>query len=138
MPFLTQYQSDKHIVPFLATDLLKLLKNMTTRSIKPDVMKGVKSVDNSCCEVNKTSHHLDHTKVYVGYIAEKITKELAANKKVGQLRVLEFRMASKKCLLTTFEKLLQKSPLRYSQVSYLRFLDPRRMSDSAAKGQCIR
>ena len=45
-------------------------------------------------------------------------------------------MSSKKCLVTIVEKLLQKSPLKYSIVSTIRFLDPRKMASS--REQCTK
>ena len=44
-PFLTLYQTDKPMVPFLAKDLFQLLKSLLRRFLKPNVMKVVKSVD---------------------------------------------------------------------------------------------
>ena len=133
-PFLTLYQADKPMVPFVATDLFQLLKDLMCSFIKPNVMKDVKSVDKRIdVEVNTPANQLNHTKVDVSYTAERITKQLSTNRQTEQLKVLKFRMACKKCLVTIVEKLLEKSPLKYFLVSYLRFLDPRNMSNSAAK-----
>ena len=128
-PFLTLYQTDKPMVPFLAKDLFQLLKSLLCRFLKPIVMKFVMSVDKLLdVNIGLDANQLDHTKVYVGFSAERITKQLS----------LEFRVACKACLVSIVKKLLEKSPLKYSLVSNLRFLDPRMMCNLEAKDLCIK
>ena len=136
-PFLTKYQCDKPMVAFLATDLFILLKNLMSRFVKVDILKEVKSIDKLLqVQVNKSSNHVDCSKVNVGFVAERIMKDASEAKKATELQVLEFQMSSKKCLVTIVEKLLQKSPLKYSIVSTIRFLDPRKMASS--REQCTK
>ena len=136
-PSLTKYQCDKPMVAFLATDLFILLKNLMSRFVKVDILKEVKSIDKlQQVQVNKSSNHGDCSKVNVGFVAERIMKDASAAKKATELQVLEFQMSSKKCLVTIVEKLLQKSPLKYSIVSTIRFLDPRKMASS--REQCTK
>ena len=138
VPFLTRYQTDKPMVPFLSTDLYRLLRSIMARFIKPDVMQNVKSVNKLLdVKVDQTSDHLSHSKIDVGFVAEKLTTELSAKKKVGEQSLMAFKMDSKKCLLAIVQKLLLKSPLNYSLVSNLSFLDPRKML-SATKELSIR
>ena len=131
-PFLTLYQTNKPMVPFLAKDLFQLLKNLMCRFLKPNVMKVVKSVDKLLdVDVGLDANQLDHTKIDVGFSAERIiTKQQSTNGQATQLKVLEFRVACKECL--------KKSPLKYSLVSNLRFLDPPMMCNLEAKDLCIK
>lgn len=104
--------------------------------MKPNTMKDIKSVEKLLgFNVDLDANHLDHTKVDVGFSAERITKQLSTNGQATQLKVLEFR---KKCLVSIVEKLLEKSQLKYSLVSNLRFLDPQMICNSEAKGLCIK
>lgn len=115
------------MVAFLATDLFILLKNLMSRFVKVDILKEIKFIDKLLLvQVNNSSNHLDCSKVNVGYVAERIAKDRLA----PELQILEFQMSSKKCLVTIVEKLLQKSPLKFSIVSIIRFLDPWKMASS--------
>ena len=139
-PFLTLYQTDKPMVPFLAKDLFQLLKSLLCRFLKLNVMKVVKSVDKLLdVDIGLDANQLDHTKIDVGFSAERIiTKQLSTNGQATQLKVLEFRVACKECLVSIVKKLLKKSPLNYSLVSNLRFLDPGMMCNLEAKDLCIK
>jgi len=43
-PFLTAYQTDKPMLPFLCADLYKMVKTLMDRLVKDDVMAPVSSV----------------------------------------------------------------------------------------------
>ena len=103
-------------------------------------MKVVKSVDKLFdVDIGLDANQLGHTKIDVGFSAERIiTKQLSTNGQATQLKVLEFRVACKECLVSIVKKLLKKSPLNYSLVSNLRFLDPRMMCNVEAKDLCIK
>ena len=44
--FLTTYQADKALLPFFATDMKSLVKELMQKVIKPDVLSNAKSVAN--------------------------------------------------------------------------------------------
>ena len=80
------------------------------RFMKPNVMKDIKSVDKLLdVNVDLDANHLDHTKVDLGFSAERITKQLSTNRQATQLKVLEYTIASKKCFVS-----IVKKPLEYS------------------------
>lgn len=136
-PFLRDYQADKPMVPFLAKDLYKVLKSLMSRFIKSEIMQEAttpkKLLD---IEVNDSSCHVDSSKVDIGFVAGRIVRELSTTNSISQKTSLLFKNDCKKCLLLTSQKLSEKSPLKYSLVSHLSFLDPRNMAgDNASVGR---
>lgn len=65
------------------------------------------------------------SKVNIGFAAERILRELKGSKKLSEKQVFEFSMGCKAFLIKMVKKLVDKSPLTYSVVRYMNFLDPR-------------
>ncbi len=128
-PFLSFYQTDKAVLPFLPGDLYELLRNMMARFLKKDTLAEIKSVDKIIkVKVADKDLHAPYTQVDVGFVAEKLLKELLVKKSASEKQVMEFRMESKNCLQTIVEKLLEKSPIQYTLTRKLTCLDPRKMA----------
>ena len=116
------------MLPFIATDLLRMLKNLMSRFLKPDILQQAITIEKLLdVKVKQPSSHLNCSKVDLGYITGRIMSELSAKAKVGQRSLLKFKMSCKECLLAVVDKLLQKSPLNYTIVKNLSFLDPTKM-----------
>ena len=88
-PFLEIYQSEKPLIPFLASDLEKLVRSVMARFVKSDVL--------SSATISQAEKH-------------------------------EFQVNCKEFLVHTTEKLLEKSPLKFPVVKFLRCLDPQVMA----------
>ena len=102
------------MVPFPAKDLFQLLKGLLCRFLKPNVMKVVKSVDKLLdVDIGLDANQLDHTKIDVGFSAERmITKQLSTNGQATQLKVLEFRVACKECLVSIVKKAIKEISIK--------------------------
>ncbi|CAH3185153.1 unnamed protein product [Porites lobata] len=100
-PFLKMYQTEKPMVPFLASDLQNLLRSVMNRFIKENVLSSA----NSFTQVAKVDVSLDKNK--------KTCKELD----------IAF-------LSSTAGKLLEKCPLKFPIVRFLRSLDPQEVHDN--------
>ena len=114
--FLTLYQTDRPMAPFLFNDLNDLLINMTKRIAKIDHVKDVTEVD-----LQKKELLLELSKVNIGTEAEELLKR---SKAVTPRMLLDFRSRCRDAILATIKKLLQKSPLSFSLCKHLQFLDP--------------
>ena len=125
-PFLTKYQADKPLLPFFATDMKNLVKELMQKFIKADVLSNAKSVVKLLnIEYEKFPNHVDLSKVNIGFAAERILRELKGSKKLSEKHVFEFRMNCKAFLIKMVKKLVDKFPLTYPLVRYMNFLDPR-------------
>ncbi|CAH3043936.1 unnamed protein product, partial [Porites lobata] len=101
-PFLKMYQTEKPMVPFLASDLQTLLRSVMNRCIKENVLSSA----NSFTQVAKVDVSLDKNK--------KTCKELD----------IAF-------LSSTAGKLLEKCLLKFPIVRFLRSLDPQEVHDNS-------
>lgn len=136
-PFLTQYQTDKPMLPFLAEDLFRLIRSLMKRFLKEDV--DISTV-NKLVKVNLEDKdlHKSYTDVDLGFAAEKELKKIKSSSsgpKVSDREILELRMQCKGFLIKLVSKLLEKSPLKYPLTLQISCLDPRQMATN--KTVCI-
>lgn len=128
-PFLTLYQTDKPMMPFLCSDLYDLLKSLMNRVMKFDVMVTNNSAIKLCeVKVNDRDNHQPYKKVDIGFTADKILKKLVNEKKISERQEMEFRQEAKSFIIAILSKLLNKCPLQYSLVRNMSCLDARQMS----------
>ncbi|ROL42292.1 Extracellular calcium-sensing receptor [Anabarilius grahami] len=124
------YQTGKPMVPFLAADLHKMLKNLMCRFIKPEVMQEAKSVKRLLdVDIKLPTNYIDCSSVDLGYVTNRILKELRAKQKVGASTIMDFRWFCRDGLVAMVDKLQQKSPLKYILVKNMGFLDPVNMAN---------
>lgn len=74
--FLANYQTDKPMVCFLATDLSTVLRNLTRRFIKDDVLSEATKVEKlMLVDVEEKSNYKSYKKVDVGFCTESALKD---------------------------------------------------------------
>ena len=129
-PFLVSFQTSASMVPFLHSDLVKMIRSILERLIKPDVLSSVRNLhsiyvtdDKNLCTARMIRWTLDflHT----------LMKELLSQKKVSDRPVMDFWMETRSFLQVLMKQLLLKSPVIYSLTKNLSALDPCRMADTA-------
>lgn len=137
-PFLTKYQTDLPMMPFLAKDLTDLVKNVMKRFIKTEhqetTAERVSQVD-----VTNKDIWVNHSQVDPGMGVRSVIKELLKKKTVSQLAVMEFHCDCIKGMAAMCQKILAKSPLKYPIVRQLSCLDPKRMysdREACTKNMC--
>ena len=130
-PFLTSYQADRPLVPFLSSDLEALLRVIMGRFVKEGVMTSATSyvklvnIDVSDPENTKPGKFLD-----IGLAARRELTSLSKANKITALEVLEFEKQCKLFLLRATEKMLEKCPLKYRIVRCLKCLNPQQIAAS--------
>lgn len=118
-PYLTKYQTNKPLLPFMYQDIYNLLRNLMVRFVKADIMTGVTNasklmaVDFSKKENLETLHSID-----IGFAAS------SACKNVSGLDVLKFREDCCSYLQHLCTKLMAKCPLKYQLIKGATCLDP--------------
>jgi hypothetical protein len=116
-PFLTLYQTDRPMIPFMADDLNNLLRALMKRFVKSDVLRSADSLSLLIkVDVNKHENHHTYSKIDVGFAADKKLKELQVTKKVSDRQLLEYRMEVKDFLVAVVAKILDKAPIKYPVV----------------------
>ena len=124
-PFLTKFQAEKPMVPFLCSELSDLVKSLMRRFIKSSILDEAATTEKLIhIDVAKSENHCSHKKIDVGFGADMELKKA----KVSDRDVLQFRMECKEFLMASLKKLLDKSPIVYSLVRHMSALDPRKMA----------
>jgi len=128
-PFLQLYQTDRPMIPFLATDLASLVKDLMKRFVKPSVMAGAKTIAAVCSiDYSNQDNQVDTSKVDIGFSS---TRSLLSTKGAAHDRTKHnFRHECKQFLMATVKKILEKSPTAYPLMRNLEWLDPRNIAKS--------
>ena len=135
-PFLTLYQSDKPMLPFVASDLYDMTKALLARYMKPEALKEVTTAQKlACMDLTNTSLESHYKKVDVGFKSERLLKDLLTTKQISEKREMEFRQEGKSFLKVLVQRLMKKSPLQYTLTRNMNCLDPRKMAKG--KEACI-
>lgn len=120
-----KYQTDRPVLPFFGQDLFKLITDLMDRFIKEDVMEQVTSADKLfSVDVTECGNHKEAAKVNLGFVADRMLKDLRTKKKVSEKQVFTLRSNTKTFVQAAVAKLLEKCPLRYSLVRNLGWVDP--------------
>lgn len=122
-PFLTEYQSDKPMVFFLARDLEMLVRKLLTKFVKCSILSTTGINGLLRLNVEDVNNHVPLEKVDIGHACEQIIKD----SKASQKDVFQFKMECKQFLVAVVKKVLEKSPLKLLLVRSLSCLDPRLM-----------
>jgi len=110
-PFLTLYQSDKPMLPFVVKDLYDMTKALLDRYMKPEALKDVTTAQKlACVDLADQSLESHYKKVDVGFKSERILKDLLTSNKISKKREMEFRKKGKSFLKVLFQRLVKKSP----------------------------
>lgn len=134
-PFLTAFQTDKPMLPFMSISLYTLLKSLLNRFIKGElVTEATSPLKILRLKPTDKEQQLDYQKVDVGFVAQHMLKEKSG--KLSERQVLQFRMECKDFLAKTASKLLDKTPINYQLVRSMSCLDPRLMASE--KEGCVK
>ena len=129
-PFLTAYQTDKPMLPFLCADLYKMVRALMDRFVKDDVMSRVSSVQQLLkIDIGLKENHKVYSKIDIGFMAEKSLKSAVdqkTKKKISDKELMQFRMECKEFLNKLVKIIMEKSLARN-----MSSLDPREMGTAA-------
>ena len=127
-PFLTLYQTENPMVPFLYDDIHSLIREIMSWFIKPCILQKTKLGSDLCkIDLNDQENLLKHTKINVGCGA---TKSINNMSKIDDISSSDINNFKKDCVLflTTFlQKMFERSPLKYSVTRYASSLSPLNM-----------
>nr|XP_020447106.1 uncharacterized protein LOC109955353 [Monopterus albus] len=125
--FLTKYQTDEPVLPFISKDLVMLMKSLLKRFIKEEILNDITALQMVRLDTTNMKARKRPKNVDIGLGAEAVIKELQSSSRVGELSVLEFRKDCMDCLTNIIQKMQDKSPLKYTVVRQVACLDPANM-----------
>ncbi|KAL0146888.1 hypothetical protein M9458_057827 [Cirrhinus mrigala] len=126
-PFLTKYQTDVPMIPFLCKDLEDLVRSLLWHFIKRDVL--LVSVPKLVrLDVTDQSIWVSPKAVDIGMGATAALKGTSGSQsRVGELSQLQFMKDCGIALANICKKILDKCPLKYHLVRNMTCLDPNKM-----------
>jgi len=77
-PFLTKYQSNKPLLPFMYSDLYALIRQLMSRFVKTDVMASVTNAAKlMAVDVKKKENHMSYHNIDIGFAAVSACRHLS-------------------------------------------------------------
>ena len=120
-PFLSKYQTDRPIIPFLSDDLCLIIRSLLRRFIKPDQLD---TSDDKLVKIDVSDQkiHVSYKRVDIGFAREK--RKGTGDCKPSERQIMESTMECKTSLVELLKKMLQKCPVSYSLVRHFSCLNP--------------
>ncbi|KAK0152285.1 hypothetical protein N1851_006335 [Merluccius polli] len=125
-PFLTRYQTDEPVLPFLGKDLKEFLMGLLRRFVKRELLQDRSSQQIITINVSDEKNWVPLRNVDIGLGADAAIKGKPGCK-IGELSVLHFKKECLQCLVKVVSKLQDKSPLKFPMVRQIACLDPTRI-----------
>lgn len=122
-PFLTLYQTDRPMIPFMAEDLKELITDLMKRIVKDDVMDANKETV-YLLDMKDKAILKDPSKVDVGFLA----RQSMLTKKASDKARYSFRMECRDFIQAMLQKILSKAPIKQILVRCLSWLNPKKMA----------
>ena len=123
-PYLTIYQSQKPLIPFLY-NLQSLYKELLGLTIKSEVLgKG----NDDCKELLKIDlrdreNHMKKKNMYVGFGTQQELLSILKKDCITYSDLNDFRIDAREFLVTLLEKMFDKDPVSFNIVKYISVLD---------------
>jgi hypothetical protein len=129
LPFLELFQTDKPMVPFLASELYQSLTDMMEKFVLQTVMAG-----SDWSSISKIDLHNDnllkHSKhVSIGFE----TKDALKAADASEVQIIEFKSQCKDFYRKISQKIIERSPLKYSLARNLDSLNPKTIATKGSK-----
>lgn len=133
-PFLERFQTDKPMVPFLASELHKVLTNIMEKFVLQKVMTEtsdwscLSNIDLNDEKVLKQSKHIS-----IGFQ----TREALKAAKVSEVQEIEFKHQCKQFYRKIVQKVIERSPLKYSLARNMDVLNPKTIATAKDSKQHV-
>ena len=138
-PFLTGYQTDQPMIPYLYGDLYRLLNSVLSVIVKPDVLeKHSTAYQLTKLKLNSENNILDTKGMNVGFVASTSIKKLKKKDEVSTQEVSSFYAGVKTFVKATALKLFEKIPVVSKIVRNASIFNPHLMATSEKKYLFIR
>ena len=92
------------MLPFLASDLFRLVLDLLGRFVKRDTLKDLTLTKLLKLDLKERSHHLASSAVEIGFADQQQMRQLKKNKKINEQKCLTLRLDTKECLMAIMSK----------------------------------
>lgn len=130
--FLTMFQGERPLLPFVADELHSILKALMVRFVKKDVLDKADTVLKLCkIQCNDAKNHMEYKRIDIGFAANAILR--AAPQSISDLQKMAFRKGCCTFLAAMTAKLFERNPLNYSLVRNMYCFRPRSIVSCSEK-----
>ena len=110
-PYLTKYQTDQPMIPFLAKDLEAMYKSLRQLILKIQSFDDCSGNDLLRVDLSNKSNYLRPKDIHLGFETAKVLQELIVKSIITVPSAKAFRQGCRQMIIDFLQKLLQKSPL---------------------------
>ena len=137
LPYLTSYQSQKPMIPFLHSDLQQMVKELLGLTIKSELIDKCKENSKSLLkgDLRDVNNHIRKKDMHLGFGTLDEIQSLLRNDLAYQANISRFRVEAREFLVAMMEKIFQKNPLSSQFVQYATVFDPKVLLNQAP-GDC--
>lgn len=129
-PFLRKYQADQPLLPFLCLDLHDIMKNLMHKFIKSNVLnKCETALQLVQVDICNSSNHVNLSMIELGFRVDRLLAVAKKQSSVNDGTLMAFRAECRDFLKAVVLKLQDKSPLKYTLVRNITFLNPKTMGE---------
>lgn len=127
--FLKEYQSDKPMLPFMATDLETQHRTLLQKFMKSSIVQAAGSVIKLLdLDLKSNVNHKPVSELELGFVTDLEIKKAKSAKTVSDKDILQFKMECKHFLVTLCEHIKEKHPLQHRLVKKSICLDPQKIN----------
>lgn len=135
-PFLTRFQKDEPLAPFLAKELFLVVKRLCSLVLNENYLEGWKKPSDVTNPKDiEVKHYKSRSKIEIGHQAETILCE--EKKHVSELQIMSFKMDFMKFVKQCVTKIINKSPLRFPFANDISCLDPNLMKSDSGEATSL-
>ena len=123
--FLTKYQSDKPMIPYLYSNILELIKKLMQLTVKPDLSQKCESyLDFRQIDLDDKESVTKCKYMSIGFAARQSIQELRKNDEIRNSDVVALLSELTKFIVTFLKKLFEKSPAGFNFVKNASISNP--------------
>jgi hypothetical protein len=129
-PFLSLYQTDRPMIPFLFHDLGDVIKNLMTKIVKSEIIADCKTVKSFLrIDLNDCDNLKEPSKVDIFFMARRSCLAVT----ISDRDRYEFKSSCRDFIKVLILKVLDKAPIRYKLVQNLSWLQPKILCSTDTK-----
>ena len=126
-PFLTCYQSDKPIIPFLHGNIFNLVFSLLQIALKPDKIQECDLSDLKKIDLGKKENLLKACDFNTGFVSTQFIIELKRKDKVSSHEVLSYKRNVYEYVVSTVAKMFDRIPVESTIICNAIVFNPAKM-----------
>ena len=125
--YLTRYQSQKPVIPFLHYNIQQLVKELLSLTIKSEVIDNCKEDYKALLKIDlrDVRSHIKKKDMYVGFGTLDELQSLLRKDLISHADINKFRIEAREFLVTLLGKMFRKNPPSFNIVKCMSVFDPK-------------